>query len=328
MENQNKKIKTSKLESLVSDGWGKVAILIDSNDKSLSFIEILEVLKNNNIEVGVIEILNQGLNLLERSIWKDFSRVFIAINSDHKLSFGYIQGLLDILCLEYTGSGMLAAALAGDIIKSKKIWQIMGISTTPFIRFHANLDLNEMISLIGFPLAVKSIYLNDKRVFKVLHMEQLKEVFKNFENSNEVIIEPWIAGDEYIVHIIDTKALLPLKVSNWLMIEPTSGSQHDLQKHNQLLNIKGMQQLAMDAFMALGCSGFAAVHILKDLNGDCWVLSINTAPILTPNSNFATAAYNSSINFETLVEKVLTSSLIKKSYVLQDGKANSTATGG
>lgn len=284
---------------ICNDNWGTVAVLVDSNN----IMDLLKSLKNKNIAVKLIEVSEEGLDLVDKSIWQEFSRVFIAINYKHKLSFGQIQGLLDILCLAYTGSGMLAVALSKDIIKSKKIWQTMGIATTPLIRWYANIDWQEMVGLIGLPLAIKSIDFNDNKVFKIVHMEQLKEVLKNFANLNDVIIEPWIAGDEYIVHIIDNAALIPVKISNGLSVIDVSASDYN-----------NMQKLAMNAFIAIGCVGFAAVHILKDLNGDCWVLSINTAPKLELNSYFATAANNSGIDFDMLVEKILASSLIKKSF--------------
>lgn len=303
--------------SISGNSFGKVALLVSSSNKNSSFLDILAVLQNNNIDVSVIDVLDEGLSLLDKSVWQDFSRVFIAITNRHKLSFGYIQGLLDILRLEYTGSGMLASALAGDIIKSKKIWQMHGIATAPFIRWQAALNFEEIISLIGFPLAVKSTYYNDHRIFKVLHMDQLQQVFKKFENLNQIIIEPWISGAEYIVYILDNKALLPLEVNN-ILISGSFGNHKKNPEYNKLLNVddnlNNMQKLALDAFMSLGCSGFAEVSITKDLNGDCWVGSINTAPLLSLNSNFTTAAYSAEISFNMLVEKILASSFIKKVY--------------
>lgn len=312
MENQNKQVSVGPLESI-----GKVALLVGSRDKALSFIDLLEVLKKKSIAIKIIEVLDEGLSLLDKSIWQDVSRVFIAITEEHNLSFGHIQGLLDILCLEYTGCGMLTAALAVDIIKSKKIWQLMGIATTPFIKWRANVDWQEMIGLIGFPVAIKSICANDKRVFKVQHMEKLQSVSQNFKNLNDIIIEPWVTGDEYIIYIIDEQALLPLKISNFFITEAIlpnkkSSNKKDNKENIELLNITKMQKLALSAFKAIGGSGFASVNILKDLNGDCWVLSVNTSPLMTRNSTFATAAHNSGINFEMLVEKILATSFVKK----------------
>ena len=67
-----------------------------------------------------------------------------------------------------------------------------------------------IISLLGFPVAVKSIYSHDQKVFKVVNMEQLAEACQNFWSLSDVIIEPWITGDRYIVYIVEDQPLLPL----------------------------------------------------------------------------------------------------------------------
>ncbi len=320
MENHHKKAAKQHSETATTTTvsktnlFGKVALLVNSGDKNVPFIEILEVLKNKNIDVSVVDVLEHGFSLLDRKIWQDFSRVFIAITSENKLSVGYIQGLLDILGLEYTGCGMLAAALAGDLIKSKKIWQMHGIATAPFIKWKSDLNWEEMISLVGFPLAIKSVYLNDSKIFKVLQMSQLAEVLEKFDNLNDIIIEPWVAGEEYVVYIVNNKPLCPLRIDNYIVSEPELTTKVYKNHAKQLIlnnEQNNLQKLALEAYLALGCSGVAGVNIIKDLNNDCWVVAVNTAPVISFNSHFAAAAYNFGINFDVLVEQILSTSLKK-----------------
>lgn len=309
MENEFKNFALEELNLI-----GNLAVLIDSELTTETFVDIIEVLKNKQIKFKLIEITPNGLNLLDPKFWKEINRVFIAISDHHKLSTGYIQAILDILGLDYTGTGMLSAALTKDIFKVKKIWQIMGIATTPFIKWKEDFDWQEMLGLIGLPMAIKSLNINEKKIFKVTNLENIDEILKKFDYSNDIIIEPWITGDEYIVYIINETPLVPIKInstltSNFNII--SSQSHHN--QSEELYNIKNMQKLAVEAFLAIGGQGFAEVHILKDVNEDCWVLSINIGLNLNRNSNFAIAAYEANIKFEELIEKILATSFIKKS---------------
>ena len=284
--------------------FGKVAVLGDSADLKTSQ-EILSVLQDRNIDVNIIMVPGKAKDLIDSSIWQNFSRVFIALPQSHYLSSGHIQGLLELLCIDYTGSGILAAALANDRGKSKKIWQMMGIATTPFVKWSPNIDWQKIISLLGFPVAVKSIYSHDQKVFKVVNMEQLAEACQNFWSLSDVIIEPWITGDRYIVYIVEDQPLLPL-YADTLVSEATKK-----EYYNQL-NVQGMQKVAMEAFNAIGGQGLARINIIKDLNANFWVSSIDTSPLIMRNCNFSEAANNSGISFELLIEKILKTSFIKK----------------
>jgi D-alanine-D-alanine ligase len=284
--------------------FGTVALLSDSTDLKSSQ-EILSVLQNKSIDVNIITVPGKAKDLIDSTIWQNFSRVFIALPQSHYLSSGHIQGLLELLCIDYTGSGMLAAALANDRVKSKKIWQMMGIATTPFVKWNTNINWQEIIGLLGFPVAVKSMYSHDQKVFKVANMDQLEESCQNFWNLSDVIIEPWITGDRYIVYIIEDQPLLPLYADSLV-------SENTKKEYYSRLNIPGMQKLAMEAFKAIGGQGLARVNIIKDLNDNCWVSSIDTSPLIMRNCNFSDAANNSGISFELLIEKILTTSFIKK----------------
>lgn len=300
MESQIKKI----LKQL---DLGKVALLSDSSDLKISE-EILILLQNRNIDVNLILVPNKAKELIDHSIWQNFSRVFIALNQAHYLSSGHIQSLLDLLCIDYTGSGALASALANDMIKSKKLWQSMGIATVPFVKILSNannIDWQEIIGLLGFPVAVRSAYACDGRIFKATNIEQIMDACRNFEVARDIIIEPFVTGYEYLVYILDNQALMPLYVDNLF----NSFSRKESHKR---LKIEAMQKLAMDAFMSIGGQGLAVVNIIKDLNDDCWVSSINTSPVIVRNGYFSEAASHSGIEFELLVEKVLITSFIKK----------------
>ncbi len=289
--------------------FGKVALLSDSSDPTISR-EILEVFQKKNIDVTLIDVPNiiarcSISHIVDRLTSQKFSRVFISLTGAHYLSGGHIQGLLDLLRLDYTGSGMLATALANDRVKTKKIWQKMGIATTPFVTWEPDLNWQEIIGLLGFPVAVKSLYSHDQKVFKVVNMDQLKEACQNFWSFEEIIIEPWVVGDEYVVYIVGDQALPPLYLGNLV-------SESIKKEYYKRLNVQGMQKLAIEAFKAIGGQGLGRVSVVKDLNDDFWILSVDLSPIIMRNCHFTEAANNFGISFELLVEKILATSFVKK----------------
>ena len=295
--------------------FGVVGVLIDSQDKDVSFREFTKVLYNKKIAFKLFDLLEISQNskgLLDRTIWEGISRILIAISSNNRLSLGYIQALLEMLNLPYTGCDMPSVVLSGNRIKSKKLWQAYGIATVPFVKSRSESDWEEIISLFGFPLAIKSIYTQDTRVFKAFSMEQLISSCAKFDSLDEIIIEPWITGEEYAIYIIDQQALLPLSINLNMPIK----DQYTPSLSN--CDVNNMQKLALSAYLSLGCLGFAEIRIIRDLNNDFWVNLVNAIPIYSVDSTFAMAATNSGISFDGLIEKILLTSFTNKVIKLKD----------
>lgn len=294
--------------------FGTVGLLIDSKDKDLSFADISQVLTNKNIDFKVfdlLEIAERNSNLLDKNIWNEVSRVLVVISPSNRLAFGHIQAILEILNLPYTGCSMSSMVLSSNIIKSKKIWQAYGISTAPFIKPRSAIDWQEIISLLGFPLAVKSMYTKVNNVLKALSIDQLSSCYDKFEHLDEIIIEPWITGEEYAIYIIDQQTLPPF---------PVNTNKSLVDRYGLALSssdVNNMQKLALSAYLALGCLGFAEVRIIRDLNNDFWVSLVNSVPSFSINSQFVSAASNLGISFDLLIEKILATSFINKASHIQ-----------
>jgi D-alanine-D-alanine ligase len=292
--------------------FGKVALLSDDFNIANSQ-EILSVLKNKNIDTNLIIIPKDIKHLIDSTIWHGITRVFLLLSKNNYLSLGYIQGLLDLLNISYTGNGMQVCALANDMVKVKKIWQIMGVATVHFIKLHTQINWQDVIDLLGFPIAVKSIYANVSSTFKATNLEQLKDYCKNFGDINEVMIEPWVTGDPYVVYIVGDQILLPI-------CSEESVTEEIKTQHYDRLDIKKIQKLAKDACLALGGigpGGLAKINLIKDLNDDFWVESIDLMPLIVRNGLFNKAANNTGISFELLIEKILITSFIKKDHYLK-----------
>lgn len=285
----------------LDNGIGKVGLLTDINHIKQAE-EILDVLQSQQIVTNIITVPGDIISLLDVSIWHNFSRVFINLPSDSFLSCGHIQGFFDLINLDYTGSSMLTAALANNRLNTKKIWQITGIATTNFLKWRPNINWEEIASLFGFPMAVKSLYAYNHKVFKVMNIEQLQYAIEKFFNLYDIIFEPWVTGDQYEVYIVGEKALHPV------CVDETIVSADNIEPY-----VKRMQKLAIDALLAIGGQGgLAKVNIIMDVNRDCWVSSIDTNPLVGRDSTFSKAANLVDISFEVLLKNILMTSFTKK----------------
>lgn len=317
------------------DQFGTVAVIVDFTNSTDYVADVLAVLDAHKIAFKLFDIADP-VNLYNRIDWQLIDQALILLGHDNPVAFGRIQGFLESLNINYSGPNLLAAALAADRIKSKRIWQISGIATPPFVKWQEPFDWQEILGLIGLPLVIKNLVTTDNRVFKINHIDQTKQILNKFDKVQDLILEPWITGDKYLVYIFNNQVLDPLKVYDSLNIALNPGksdcsihattvshSYHTINTENAIscelpvnltaVAIKEMQRLACEAFTAIGGQGMAEVKILRDLNGDCWVLSINVSVAVAKDSNLIIAAAKAGFSFEQVVCKILETTALKKS---------------
>lgn len=131
--------------------FGKVAVLMggDSAEREISLLSgqaVLESLLRSGVDaVGVDEI---DRKLLKRLHEENYDRVFIMLHG-RKGEDGKMQGAMELMNLPYTGSGVLASALAMDKVRCKRLWQNLGLSTPPFVELDENTDWQKVIDTLG-----------------------------------------------------------------------------------------------------------------------------------------------------------------------------------
>lgn len=232
---------------------------------------------------------------------------------------GTIQGVLETLNIPYSGSGVMGSAIAMDKTRTKYLWQGMNLPTPKF-SYVEKLNpemLTRLVSLMGFPLAVKpSREGSSIGVFKVNNQTQLEAaVSKALEMDEQVLLEQWIEGEEYTVGLLNGVPLpvIGLKTSHTFY---DYEAKYESDSTQYLLPCglaedeeQSLGNLAERAFSALGCSGWGRVDVMRDSKGRFWLLEVNTIPGMTSHSLVPMAAKASGLEFDQLLIEILKSAV-------------------
>jgi D-alanine-D-alanine ligase len=166
---------------------------------------VLNALVEQGVDAIAIDVENGSIKALQNH---KLDRVFNMIHGRGGED-GVIQAVLETMDIAYTGSGVLAAALSMDKLKTKLCWQASQIPTPAWLMLKSRQDIDKAASQLGFPLMVKplregsSIGMN-----KVNTVQQLSNAWQQAaEFDHMVMAEQWVAGNEYTVGIIGDQAL-------------------------------------------------------------------------------------------------------------------------
>jgi D-alanine-D-alanine ligase len=231
---------------------------------------------------------------------------------------GAIQGALQLMKVPVTGSDVLGSALSMDKVRSKWVWQQLGINTAPFkVAGPGEPDLAALTDGLSWPLFVKPVDLGSSiGISRVEHAQDLPAAVQLARQySREVIIEQGITGGEYFAGIIG-RTVLPL-----IHIE-TPRAFYDYAAKYESGDTRyycpcglgaeleqRLQETALRAFDALGASGWGRVDFILDENEQAWFLEVNTAPGMTDHSLVPQAAAQLGVGFDELVWRILETSL-------------------
>ncbi len=248
-----------------------------------------------------------------------FNKVFISLHG-RGAEDGAIQGLLELLELPYTGSGVMASALSMNKWRSKMLWQSMGLPVVPYVVLNRNQCIkNEQSKLfnppssLGLPLIVKPNRAGSSiGMSKVSNSGEFKKALKEaFIYDDEVLVEKWLSGPEYTIAIVGDDVLPSIRIH-------PSGIFYDYQakyiSNNTQYFCPGglssdheakMTTLALSAYRALDCRGWGRIDLIQDKSGGMYLLEINVSPGMTKNSLVPMAARQSGISFSQLVTRIL-----------------------
>lgn len=229
---------------------------------------------------------------------------------------GVLQGALDARGIPYTGSAVLGSALSMDKIRSKQIWQALGLPTPAFARLLPGGDVRAAVDALGLPVVVKPAHEGSSvGITRVFRAEQLDEaVALAARYDGELLIERLIEGEEYTVGILEGEALPSIRIV-------PAGEYYDYHAKYVAESTRylcpgldgeaeaAMRALAVLAFESLGCSGWGRVDIMRDTHGHDWLLEVNTAPGMTSHSLVPKAAQVVGIDYQTLCWRVLEGTL-------------------
>lgn len=301
----------------MTDEFGKVAVLMGGisaeRDVSLkSGTAVLAGLQAAGVDAHGIDAGRDVLTVLQQG---NFDRVFIALHGRWGED-GVIQGALEVMGLPYTGSGILASALAMDKLRSKRLWLGTGISTPDFIETRAGDDVAAEAERLGLPLFIKPAHEGSSvGMSKVTSMNQLGAALDLAQQfDGQVLVERFIDGAEYTVAILKDEPMPVIRVEtprDFYDYEAKYEADSTLYHCPSGLDAeaeKNLQQLALQAYQALNCAGWGRVDLMMDRDGVAYVLEANTVPGMTDHSLVPMAAKQAGISFSELTVSILETS--------------------
>ena len=294
--------------------FGKVAVLLGgrSAEREVSLRSgdrVLLALKAKGIDAHAFDPRDQGL---EQLIAQRFDRVFIALHGRFGED-GTVQGALEYLGLPYTGSGVMASALAMDKWRTKLVWQAAGVPTPPYEVLTGASDFTAIAERLGLPLMVKPAREGSSiGMSKVVSLEKLEAAYALAAEYDEVVIaERFIEGVEVTAAILDGEALPLIRLETPRVFYDyeakyfADDTRYICPSGLPEAQERSVQEQALRAFRLIGASGWGRVDVMLDRAGQPYLLEVNTIPGMTDHSLVPMAARACGIDFETLCLRIL-----------------------
>lgn len=298
----------------MSAGQGKVAVLFGgrSAEREISLMSggnVLKALQEAGVDAHAFDPAQRSVFELKRD---GFDRVFIALHGRYGED-GTVQGALELMGIPYTGSGVMASALAMDKVRTKMVWAAAGIPTPRYEVVDAGSDWAGVARRLGLPLIVKPARDGSSiGLTKVGRAEDLPAAFALAAKHDPfVMAEEFIAGEEFTAGFLGDSAL-PL-----IRIEAPQGNydyqnkyfSDDTKYHcpcglpqDEELRIR---ELVMKGARALGCAGWGRADLIRRADGSVQFLEMNTSPGMTGHSLVPMAAREAGLSFRDLVLRIL-----------------------
>jgi D-alanine-D-alanine ligase len=229
---------------------------------------------------------------------------------------GVLQGALEAMGVPYTGSGVLGSALTMDKVRTKRVWQALGISTPVFAVLHPGDDVAAAVAAVGLPAIVKpsreGSSVGVTRVFAEADIAAAIELATRYDG--ELLVESMIQGPELTVAILNGRALPSIRIV-------PAGAFYDyhakyVAEDTQYLcpgltepEESRLAALCERAFDAVGAAGWGRIDVMLDAQGSAYLLEVNTTPGMTSHSLVPKAAAKAGIDFDSLCWRILETSL-------------------
>lgn len=271
-----------------------------------------EALRNLQIPATLIDTQQRDWWL---RIGGQIDHVFIALHGRGGED-GTVQGLLETLGVAYTGSGVLASALAMDKLRTKQLWRGLNLSTPEFEVLSATSDWQEIVDRFGRVMVKPAHEGSSVGMAKVSSAEELKAAYFAAEKFDAVVLaERCITGAEFTVAILGGRALPAIGLETDHVFYDYNAKY--IASDTRYLCPCGLsaekeaelQALALAAFNSVGCRGWGRVDVMQDAAGKFYLLEVNTVPGMTSHSLVPMAAQAAGLDFNQLVATILAESL-------------------
>jgi D-alanine-D-alanine ligase len=278
---------------------------------------ILKALTGKGYPALAIDV---GLDIAEVLIREKVDVAFMALHGRFGED-GTIQGMLELMKIPYTGSGVLASALALHKIMAKKFFFCEHIPTPTYEVFHREEIEKNSPRTTSLPLPVVVKPAREGSTIGVSIVKKEEELNPALQEAgkydDEILVEEFMKGQEITVGVLED---IPLPI---IEIVPKSGFYDYQSKYTKgeteyiiparIPREKYLyaQEISLKAFQVLGCSGCARIDLMTDEEGNPFVIDVNTMPGMTETSLLPKAALYAGISFEDLVERILLKAELK-----------------
>ena len=289
----------------------KVGVLLGglSAEREISLMTgtaVCQALRERGYEVTPIEVEASGIWMTQV---RETDVVFIALHGKFGED-GAVQGVLELLGVPYTGSGVLASALAMNKPMAKRVWHTYGLPTPPW----QLIDKNALWELtLSYPVVTKpstegsSVGVSIVRSAETFH-SALAEAFRY---DPQVLIETYIPGKEVTVGILGEKALGAMEVIakgefHSYTVKYTAGLEEFILPAPLPPSVyERVLSVALAAHEALGCSGYSRVDTRVNEQGEVFLLEVNSLPGFTALSYLPRIAAYAGLDYGDLIEAIL-----------------------
>lgn len=312
-------IETKNLVSLQNpEKFGRVAVLMGGSaaERPVSLrsgAAVYDALIRKGVDAVAIDVKGSPIDALA-GIKVD--RVFNIIHGRGGED-GVLQGVLQVMGIPYTGSGVMASALTMDKLRTKLCWQGYGLTTPEWCLLQDENDIDSCIEKLGFPVIVKPAQEGSSiGMSKANSRDELQKALQvALAYRCDVYAESWVTGKEYTVAILNDGSLPVIRLESpnafydyEAKYNATTTQYHcpcGLDQEQELF----VRNLALTASKVVGVKGWSRVDVFIDDSGQYQLIEINTVPGMTDHSLVPMAAKQAGIDFEELVWRVLETSL-------------------
>jgi D-alanine-D-alanine ligase len=302
---------------------GKVAVLFGgtSAEREISILSgtgVLNALQSAGVDAHAFDPADRDLAELKRA---GFARCFIALHGRHGED-GSVQGALELLGIPYTGSGVMASAIAMDKVMTKRVWIAEGLPTPRHVWLAPDRQSREAVNAVpdtlGLPLIVKPPREGSSiGVTKVQGYSQMQDaVALAAKYDPDVLCEEFIDGDEVTCPVLgsgeNARALPVIRI-----VPPEAGYDYQNKYFTddvQYLCPSGLpedeereiQRIVVAAYTTLGCRGWGRADLMvRKRDRKPFLLEINTSPGMTSHSLVPMSARAAGISYEQLCVHLL-----------------------
>ena len=298
--------------------FGRVAVMMGgfSSEREVSLASgraVLDALRARGIDACAWDPAERDLRAFAA---EKFDRVWIALHGPGGED-GSLQGALEWLGVPYTGSGVLASAVAMDKVVSKRVFRAAGIPTPDYRVVRSVADARLAADEFGYPLVTKpsreGSSVGMSKIFEAGELDAAAELALGFDAP--ALIEPCIVGRELTVAVLQGEALPSIRIETPRVFYDYRAKYESERTRYICPGSRDADDealyagLALRAFAELGCSGWGRVDFMTGRDNRPQVLEVNTVPGMTSHSLVPMAARKLGIDFAELCWRVLETSL-------------------